>query len=205
MVSDEQQKVRTIIALGLAALAEAAASYGIKSSDEVLKVVNELKDEAEPYRKMVMETITKVVATLGASDIDERLEMRLIDGIIYSFQEQTTEDQVMLDGFGTVVNALGIRVKPYLTQIVTTILWRLNNKSAKVRQQAADLTTRLAIVIKQCGEDQQLRTLGLVLFEQLGEEYPDTLGSIIAAEGVFANVVSLPLILMCSLPLLPFS
>ena len=154
---------------------------------------------------MVMETITKVVATFGASDIDERLEMRLIDGIIYSFQEQTTEDQVMLDGFGTVVNALGIRVKPYLTQIVTTILWRLNNKSAKVRRQAVDLTTQLAIVIKQCGEDQQLRTLGLVLFEQLGEEYPDMLGSIIAAEGVFANVVSLPLVLMCSLPLLPFS
>ena len=35
------------------------------------KVVNKLKDEAEPYRKMVMETITKVVATLGASDIDK--------------------------------------------------------------------------------------------------------------------------------------
>jgi splicing factor 3B subunit 1 len=51
---------------------------------------------------------------------------------------------------------LGIRVKPYLTQIVSTVLWRLNNKSAKVRQQAADLTTRLAVVIKQCGEDQLL-------------------------------------------------
>ncbi|KIM83122.1 hypothetical protein PILCRDRAFT_69948 [Piloderma croceum F 1598] len=168
---------------------ELAQKAGV--SEIVGKIVNELKDEAEPYRKMVMETITKVVATLGASDIDERLEMRLVDGIIYSFQEQTTEDQVMLDGFGTVVNALGIRVKPYLTQIVTTILWRLNNKSAKVRQQAADLTTRLAIVIKQCGEDQQLRTLGLVLFEQLGEEYPDTLGSIIAAEGAIANVVGM--------------
>ncbi|KAF9052360.1 ARM repeat-containing protein [Hymenopellis radicata] len=155
------------------------------------RIVNELKDEAEPYRKMVMETITKVVATLGASDIDERLEVRLIDGIIFSFQEQTTEDQVMLDGFGTVVNALGIRVKPYLTQIVSTILWRLNNKSAKVRQQAADLTSRLAVVIKQCGEDQLLSKLGLVLFEQLGEEYPDTLGSIIAAEGAIANVVGM--------------
>ena len=70
----------------------------------------------------------------------------------------------------------GIRVKPYLTQIVSTILWRLNNKSAKVRQQAADLTTRFAVVIKQCGEDQLLAKLGVVLFEQLGEEYPDTLG-----------------------------
>jgi len=161
------------------------------ASEIIGRVVNELKDEAEPYRKMVMETITKVIASLGASDVDEKLEVRLVDGIIYSFQEQTTEDQVMLDGFGTVVNALGIRVKPYLTQIVSTILWRLNNKSAKVRQQAADLTTRLAVVIKQCGEDQLLSKLGLVLFEQLGEEYPDTLGSIIAAEGAIANVVGM--------------
>ena len=59
------------------------------------------------------------------------------------------------------------------------------------RQQAADLTTRLAVVIKQCGEDQLLSKLGLVLFEQLGEEYPDTLGSIIAAEGAIANVVGM--------------
>lgn len=33
--------------------------------------------------------------------------------------------------------------------------------------------------------------LGIVLFEQLGEEYPDTLGSIIAAEGAIANVVGM--------------
>ncbi|KAH8832641.1 small nuclear ribonucleoprotein [Flagelloscypha sp. PMI_526] len=144
---------------------ELAQKAGV--AEIVGRVVNDLKDEAEPYRKMVMETITNVIATLGASDIDERLEVRLVDGIIYSFQEQTSEDQVMLDGFGTV---------PYLTQIVSTVLWRLNNKSAKVRQQAADLTTRLGI------KDQLLSKLGLVLFEQLGEEYPDTLGSIIAAE-----------------------
>ncbi|KAI6101293.1 small nuclear ribonucleoprotein [Pisolithus sp. B1] len=300
-LTDEQQKVRTMTALAIAALAEAAAPYGIESFDEVLRplwlgirqhrgkglaaflkaigfiiplmdpeyasyytkevtviLIREFQTSDEEMKKivlkvvkqcaategvtaqyikqdilpdffksfwvrrmaldrrnyrqvvettvelaqkagvseivgriMVMETITKVVATLGASDIDERLEVRLVDGIIYSFQEQTTEDQVMLDGFGTVVNALGIRVKPYLTQIVSTILWRLNNKSAKVRQQAADLTTRLAIVIKQCGEDQLLSKLGLVLFEQLGEEYPDTLGSIIAAEGAIANVVGM--------------
>ena len=53
------------------------------------------------------------------------------------------------------------------------------------------MTTRLAVVIKQCGEDQLLSKLGLVLFEQLGEEYPDTLGSIIAAEGAIANVVGM--------------
>jgi hypothetical protein len=42
-------------------------------SEIVGKIVNELKDEAEPCRKMVIEPITKVVAALGASDIDEWL------------------------------------------------------------------------------------------------------------------------------------
>jgi len=90
----------------------------------------------------------------------------------------------------SVVDVLGICVKPYLTQIVSTVLWRFN-RSAKVRQQAADLTTGLAVVIKQCGEDQLLSKLGLVLFEQFGEEYPDTFGSIITAEGAIAKVVGM--------------
>ena len=69
-----------------------------------------------------------------------------IDACLYS------QDIVMLNGFGTVVNALGKRVKPYLPQICGTILWRLNNKSAKVRQQAADLISRIAQVMMTCGE-----------------------------------------------------
>lgn len=140
------------------------------------RTVNDLKDESEPFRKMVMETITKVVSNIGAADIDERLEVLLIDGIIYSFQEQTFEDTVMLDGFATVVASLGPRVKPYLPQIVSMILWRLTNKSAKVRMLAADLTTKLAPIIKSCKEDVLLSKLGVVIFEQLGEEYPDALG-----------------------------
>lgn len=71
------------------------------------RIVNSLKDESEPFRKMVMETITEVINATGAADIDERMEELLIDGIIYAFQEQTMEDTVMLDGFGAVVNALG--------------------------------------------------------------------------------------------------
>jgi hypothetical protein len=54
-------------------------------------VVDDLKDEAEQYRKMVMETIDKIMSSLGASDVDSRLEEQLIDGILYAFQEQTTE------------------------------------------------------------------------------------------------------------------
>ncbi|KAK3366192.1 hypothetical protein B0T24DRAFT_683229 [Lasiosphaeria ovina] len=54
---------------------------------------------------------------LGVADIGQRLVERLVDGILHSFQEQSVEDIVMLNGFGTVVNALGARYEPYLPQI----------------------------------------------------------------------------------------
>jgi hypothetical protein len=66
----------------------------------------------------------------------------------------------MLNGFGTVVNGLGKRARPYLPQICGTIKWRLNNKSAKIRQQAADLIARIAPVMKQCDEEGLLGHLG---------------------------------------------
>ncbi|KAL0339839.1 UNVERIFIED_CONTAM: Splicing factor 3B subunit [Sesamum radiatum] len=158
--------------------------------DIVGRIVEDLKDESEPYRRMVMETIEKVVTNLGASDIDARLEELLIDGILYAFQEQTSDDaNVMLNGFGAVVNSLGQRVKPYLPQICGTIKWRLNNKSAKVRQQAADLISRIAVVMKQCGEEQLMGHLGVVLYEYLGEEYPEVLGSILGLSIV--NVIGM--------------
>jgi splicing factor 3B subunit 1 len=69
----------------------------------------------------------------------------------------------MLSGFGVVVNALGLRTKPYLPQICGTIKWRLNNKAANVRMQAADLIARIAVVMKTCGEDQLMGHLGVVL------------------------------------------
>jgi len=63
----------------------------VGAAEIVGRVVDDLKDEAEQYRKMVMETIDKIMSSLGASDVDSRLEEQLIDGILYAFQEQTTE------------------------------------------------------------------------------------------------------------------
>ena len=161
-------------------------------SEVVTRIIDDLKDESEPYRKMVMETIESIVQNLGAADIDVRLEEQLVDGILYAFQEQSSDDtQVMLTGFGTVVNALGERVKPYLPQICGTIKWRLNNKSAKVRMQAADLISRIAAVMKACGEDQLMGHLGVVLYEYLGEEYPEVLGSILGALKAIVNVIGM--------------
>lgn len=160
-------------------------------SEILERIVNNLKDESEPYRKMTVETLEKLIAALGAADITERLEERLIDGVLYAFQEQSIEDIIILNGFGTVANALGTRCKPYLPQIVSTILWRLNNKSATVRQQAADLISRIAMVMRQCGEDALMGKLGVVLYEYLGEEYPEVLGSILGALRSIVTVVGI--------------
>merc|ERR1711937_1059144 len=161
-------------------------------AEVVARVSDDLKDESEPYRRMVMETVEHVIQDLGAANIDERLEEQLIDGILYAFQEQASDDtEAMLSGFGVVVNALGLRTKPYLPQICGTIKWRLNNKSASVRMQAADLIARIAVVMRACGEDQLMGHLGVVLYEYLGEEYPEVLGSILGALKAIVNVIGM--------------
>ena len=54
-------------------------------------------------------------------------------------------------------------------QICGIIKWRLNNKLARVRQQAADLIARIAVVLKTCNEEQLMQHLGVVLYEYLGQ------------------------------------
>eukprot|EP00761_Pharyngomonas_kirbyi_P003619 gb/GECH01003623.1/.p1 GENE.gb/GECH01003623.1/~~gb/GECH01003623.1/.p1 ORF type:complete len:1038 (+),score=284.30 gb/GECH01003623.1/:1-3114(+) len=158
----------------------------------VERITPYLKDESEQFRKMVIETIEKVVQNLGASDIDQRLEEQLIDGLQYAFTEQVGDDgQVVLNGFGTVINALGTRAKPYLPQICGIIKWRLSNKSTRVRQYAADLVSKIAVVLKSCNEDQLMGHLGVVLYEYLGEEYPEVLGSILGALKAIVNVIGM--------------
>lgn len=169
---------------------ELAAKVG--GAEIMTRIVEDLKDESEPYRKMVMETLEKVVAQLGTADVDQRLEELLIDGILYAFQEQQTQDDnIIINGFGVVCNSLGSRIKPYLPQVCGIIKWRLNNKTARVRQHAADLIQRIAVVMKTCEEEKLMGHLGVVLYEYLGEEYPEVLGSILGGLKAIVNVIGM--------------
>ncbi len=96
----------------------------VGGSEIVSRIVDDLKDGNEPYRKMVMETLDKIVMLLGVDDVDARLEEQLVDGVVYAFQEQSVNDDtiVMLNGAGAIVNSLGTRVKPYLPQIASKYL-----------------------------------------------------------------------------------
>ena len=180
-------------------LVETTVELSIKvgSREIVSRIVKDLKDDSEVYRRMVLEAIEKVVASQGVADIDLALEEQLVDGLLYAFQEQQSEDATaalqLMTSFGVIVNALGSRCKLYLPQIAGIIKWRLNNKTARVRQQAADLIARIAVVMKQCGEDAVLAHLGTVLYEYLGEEYPDVLGSIIGALKAVVNTLGVEL------------
>ncbi|KAK1377779.1 Splicing factor 3B subunit [Heracleum sosnowskyi] len=167
----------------------------VGAGDIVGRIVDGLKDESEPYRKMVMETIGKVVADLGASDIDATLEQNLIDGVLYAFVEQTSndDDDVMLNGFCAVVKSLGRRMKPYMRVICGIIKWRLNNRSAKARKQAVDVISRIAVVFKHCEEEQLMRHLAIVLYRCLREEKENSevLASTLGALKAISNVTDM--------------
>lgn len=160
-------------------------------SDIVGRICDALKDESEAFRRMVSETIEKVVMNLGTADMDEKLERTLIDGFLIAFQEQTTEDTVILNAFSSVVIALGQRMRPYLPQLNQVIKYRLNHKTARVRQQAADLIAKVAVVFRNCEEEGMLADWGVILYENLGEEYPDVLGSILGGLKGIVNVIGM--------------
>jgi splicing factor 3B subunit 1 len=168
-----KQVVETTVALALK----------VGSRQIIGLIKSEIKDDSEFYRKMVIETIDKVINLLGMAELEGKLEEELLDGILFAYQEHSAEDAswVIFNCFATVINSLKLRAKLYLPQICGTIKWRINNKNPKVRQQSADLISRISVTMHGCGEKQLLRHLGMVLFEFLGEEYPDVLGSFLGA------------------------
>lgn len=157
-------------------------------------LLNPLRDEAEPFRTMAIAAISRVVDLLGTGELDERLETRLIDAMLVAFQEQTNNDNLVFRGFGIVAKAFDRRMKPYISPVVSAILDHLRHKDAIARQHAADLCAILIPVIKGCGELGVLNKLNIVLYESLGEVYPDVLGSIIGALFTAVSEIDLSII-----------
>uniref|UniRef100_A0A7S0ZCN9 Splicing factor 3B subunit 1 domain-containing protein n=1 Tax=Timspurckia oligopyrenoides TaxID=708627 RepID=A0A7S0ZCN9_9RHOD len=164
---------------------ELALRVGTKEILE--RIVGILKDESEPFRRMAVETVDKVVCDLGLSEVDLRLEQRLMDGLLYAFQEQTYgssnafDAQIPLRALSSFLTKLEKRAAPYLKQIASSVKWRLNNQNPKIRQAAADLGARLAYSLNECDEKELLSHFSTVFYELLGEEFPDVLGSVLGA------------------------
>ncbi|CDK26037.1 unnamed protein product [Kuraishia capsulata CBS 1993] len=168
---------------GLCVHTTVTISKKVGCAEIVERILVHLKDSAEPFRRMAVSTCDTIISEIGSMDLSDRTVHRLVDGLLVAFQEQTTQDPVFLNGFGHIIKSIGIRSKPHLPSILSTLLYRLKSKSPEVRLQAADLITQIAPVIKLCGEEDILAKLGSILYESLGEVFPDVLGSVIAALG----------------------
>lgn len=151
----------------------------------VQAVVFFTKDANEKLRLMAVDAINRIVTSCADDliSIDNQTELQLVDGVLYAFQEQTQFERVYLLCLGTLAYALGLRLKPHMNSIISTILFRMKNKLPEVREQSADLIVLLAPSIKKCyeGNEDILQKLILILYESLGEVSPVVLGSIINA------------------------
>lgn len=156
-------------------------SEKVGASFVIESLLGPLRDDAEPFRTMAVHAVGKVVSILGTADLDTRLETRLIDALLIAFQEQTNNDSGIFKGFGVVATAMNKRMKPFLSPIMSIILTQLKNKSPLVREHAADLCAILIPVIKDCEENDMLNKLSIILYESLGEVFPEVLGSILSA------------------------
>lgn len=153
------------------------------------KLIPFTKDDNENLRAMAVETIGKIINAKPEEliGLGEDLEKRLVDGVLYAFQEQqqnsNNNNKIYLNGLSVVCKALGIRLKPHLNTILSVILYQIKNKTPEVRQQSALLLAAIASVIKKCteGDNEILQKLILILYESLGEVYPDVLSAILLA------------------------
>lgn len=143
------------------------------------------KDDNENLRAMAVDTIGKIVSAKPEEliGLGDKLEERLVDGVLYAFQEQKNNNKIYLNGLSIVCKALGIRLKPHLNSILSTILYQIKNKTPEIRQQSALLLAAIALVVKLCteGDNDILQKLILILYESLGEVYPDVLSAILLA------------------------
>lgn len=166
-------------------------------------VVSELRSSSEPSRLMAIDAVHRVISELGADSISDDLAKHLVDGCLYSFQEHgisasdigataaTSDGKMIINGFSTLLLALGPRASPFAPQLAGAIKWRLNNKSAGVRAMAAELAAKVAPLFKIIGQDALLGHISVVLYECLGEEYPDVLGALLGGLKSIVSVVGM--------------
>ncbi|KAL3230965.1 hypothetical protein RNJ44_00604 [Nakaseomyces bracarensis] len=154
-------------------------------------LINPLKDESEPLRIMATHALDKIIKAQGTTDIDNNLEALLVDNLLISFQEQSTTDPIIYRGLGTLAKGLNTRMKPYLAPIISTALNLLKHKTPQNRQNAADLCAIIAPVIWNCKEYEMLNKINIILYESLGEVYPEVLGSIVGAIYEIVKIVDI--------------
>lgn len=167
-------------------LVDATVSMSTKmtSNDCLLDMIYLLKDDSDLLRAAALEAISVLLGSHMISD-DRHVE-QLVEGTLFCFQEMPADDSPhngrrMMQSIASILSRLGRKLKPFILQISSIILWRLSNRSAHVRQFSAELISAIAPCTVICQEEPALAKLGIVLYENLGEEYPFVLASILSS------------------------
>lgn len=162
-------------------------------------LVRSLKDECEQLRKASSDAVRSILKIPNGSvvDLDNTCDI-LIDALTFAFQEQTESDMTIADTLSLYLNILGKRCSHVHPQIVSMILWRLSNRSTIVRQLAAELAGMVSEALTNAESEALVVKMGTILYENLGEEYPDVLGSIL--KGLYLVGTSLGLSRMSPSP-----
>ncbi|CBH18212.1 splicing factor 3B subunit 1, putative [Trypanosoma equiperdum] len=140
-------------------------------STEILQyLVQDMKDENEHFQRMVVETVRRVIANVGAVGVPDTLVALLMDGAIAAVkQDETGLNRVVMEGLATICNALGTRLKRHLRQIFDLIKSR-RDMPGMIRMQAAELAARIATTVKDAGGALFLQDLGRSLFDRLEDD-----------------------------------
>lgn len=141
-----------------------------------------LKSESDILRKLAADCLRLIIEKETHSIPNASLDQELFESILTCFEEYSGDDfSEILSCFSAIAAYLDIRLKPFILKISSMILWRLNNKSARIRMTSADLMAKIANVFRVCEEYAILSKISIILYENLGEEFPEVLGSILGA------------------------
>lgn len=179
VATDSEQLSRLVVD----ASKELAKRFSI--AEVIGMIVPLTKDANESLRLMAADAINKIALASPEAFLafEDRLSDTLLDGVLYAFQEQRHTHPAYLASVASVCKALNNRIRPHLTLILSTVLFRMKNKDPEVRLQAADLVAAIAQILNDCSrsDPRTMQKLILYLYESLGEVYPEVLGSIIGA------------------------
>ncbi|CAI8500826.1 unnamed protein product [Hanseniaspora opuntiae] len=140
-----------------------------------------LKDNLEALRDMVAWGIVKMLNFQKDEFliIKEETERRVIDALLVSFQDQSTDNQCYVRCFDMLALKLGSNFKPYLLPIISTCLQLMSHKNSSMRKNAANLSSRLVKTCKANNEQGLIYKLGVVFYENLGEPVGEVLQYVI--------------------------
>lgn len=145
------------------------------------QVATHARDANEKMRRMAALALARVATAEGLAGTGD-LTAALVDAALFAFQEQLGADRAYVTCVAAVAHALGAQVRDHAGALVSTLLYRMKNASPEVRQQALEAVAAVVPALHAGGVPETVFVrLVVVIYESLGEVYPEVLGALLDA------------------------